>query len=92
MLKGAVGFNLQQPLESIVVGSYVAVRGVDENEQPTNRWIVTHWTPNQRVWTNPPVPCVHSDPIFPDCAPGATVTVSGDLRFYTGENVRELFN
>jgi len=89
MLKGAVGFNLQQPLESIVEGPYVAVRGVDENEQPTNRWIVTQWTPNQRVWTNPPVPCIHSDPIFPDCAPGKTVTVSGSLRFYVGDNVRE---
>ena len=92
MLKGAVGFNLQQPLESIVDGPYVAVRGVDEKEQPTDRWIVTHWTPNQRVWTNPPVPCVHSDPVFPECAPGATVTVSGSLRFYEGENVGKLFS
>ena len=92
MLKGAVGFNLQQPLESIVDGPYVAVRGVDEKEQPTDRWLVTHWTPNQRVWTNPPVPCIHSDPIFPDCAPGKTVTVSGTLRFYQGKNVRETFS
>ena len=91
MLKGAFGFNLQQPLESIVEGPYVAIRGVDENEQPTNRWIVTHWTPNQRVWTNPPVPCIHSDPIFPDCTPGKTVTVTGSLRFYVGKNVRETF-
>jgi hypothetical protein len=92
MLKGAVGFNLQQPLESIVAGPYIAIRGVDERDQPTNRWIVTHWTPNQRVWTNPPVPCIHSDPIFPDCAPGETVKVSGSLRFFEGENVAELFN
>ena len=89
LLKGAVGFNLQQPLESIVEGPYIAVRGVDNREQPTNRWIVTHWIPNQRVWTNPPVPCIHSDPLFPDCAPGETVTVSGSLRFYEGENVGE---
>ena len=92
MLKGAVGFNLQQPLESIVEGPYIAIRGVDAREQPTHRWIVTHWTPNQRVWTNPPVPCMHSDPIFPDCAPGETVKVSGSLRFYEGEDVRKLFN
>ncbi len=91
MLKGAVGFNLQQPLESIVEGPYVAVRGLDGKEQPTDRWIVTHWTPNQRVWTNPPVPCIHSDPAFPDCAPAQTVTVSGSLRFYEGKNVREAF-
>ena len=91
MLKGAVGFNLQQPLESIVEGPFVAVRGADEKEQPTDRWLVTHWTPNQRVWTNPPVPCIHSDPIFPDCAPGQTVKVSGSLQFYEGKNVREAF-
>jgi hypothetical protein len=92
MLKGAVGFNLQQPLESIVEGPYVAVRGVDEKDRPTDRWIVTQWTPNQRVWTNPPVPCIHSDPIFSDCQPGQTVTVTGSLRFYEGKNVREAFS
>jgi hypothetical protein len=91
MLKGAVGFNLQQPLESIVAGPYIAVRGVDEGEQPTNRWIVTYWTPNHRVWTNPPVPCIHSDPVFPDCEPGKTVAVTGSLRFYEGQDVREVF-
>ncbi len=91
MLKGAVGFNLQQSLETIAEGPYVAVRGVDAKEQLTNRWIVTQWMPNQRVWTNPPVPCIHSDPIFPDCEPGKTVLVSGSLRFYEGNNVREVF-
>lgn len=89
MLKGAAGFNLQQPLESIVDGPVIAIRGLDDRDQPTNRWIITEWTPNQRVWTNPPVPCIHSDPIFPDCAPGQTVTVSGKLRFYEGDNVRK---
>lgn len=90
MLKGAVGFNWQQPLESIVDGPTIAIRGLDDRDQPSNRWIVTYWTPNQRVWTNPPVPCIHSDPIFPDCAPGATVTVSGTLRFYEGDDVRKI--
>ncbi len=35
MLKGAVGFNGQQPLESIVDGPTVAIRGLDNREQPT---------------------------------------------------------
>lgn len=85
MLKGAIGFNVQQPLESLVEPPFVAVRGTD-----TDRWIVTHWTPNQRVWQNPPVPCIHSDPIFPDCAPGQTVSVTGRLIFYEGKDVRSV--
>ncbi len=92
MLKGAVGFNWQQPLETIIEGPTIAIRGMDQREQPTNRWIVTQWTPNQRVWTNPPVPCIHSDPIFPDCAPGETVTISGTLRFYEGDDIRKIMS
>jgi hypothetical protein len=92
MLTGAVDFNCQQPLETIVEGPNIAVRGSDPGGTLSRRWIVTHWTPNQRVWTNPPVPCIHSDPIFPDCAPGKTVAVSGSLRFYEGDNVLSLFS
>ena len=77
MLKGAVGFNQQEPLHSSIEGSKIAIRAFD-----SDRWIETQWTPNQRVWTNPPVPCIHSDPIFPDCPPGKTVAVKGTLRFY----------
>lgn len=90
MLKGAAGFNLQQPPESIVEGPCIAIRGLDNREQPTQRWILTKWTPNHRVWTNPPVPCIHSDPVFPDCGPGNTVSISGWLRFYEGDDVQKL--
>jgi hypothetical protein len=83
MLKGMPGFNVQQPLPSVIDGSVIAVRG-----EGTDRWIITSWTPIQRVWQNPPVPCIHADPIFPDCPPGETVTVSGTLRFYEGADVR----
>jgi hypothetical protein len=79
MLSAAIGFNAQEPLETIVQPPWVAIRA-----RGTNRWIITGWTPNHRVWTNPPVPCIHSDPVFPDCAPGQTVTVRGQLRFYEG--------
>lgn len=83
MLKGAVGFNVQETLDSVTAPPWVAVRS--EN---TNRWIMTAWQPNQRVWTNPPVPCIHSDPIFPDCEPGKTVTVEGGLWFYEGDDLQ----
>jgi hypothetical protein len=36
------------------------------------------------------VPCIHADPMFPDCPPGETVTVSGYLRFYEGTDVRSV--
>ncbi len=65
MLKGAVGFNWQQPLETIIEGPTIAIRGMDQREQPTNRWIVTQWTPNQRVWTNPRCPASTPIPFFP---------------------------
>ncbi|MCC6509813.1 MAG: hypothetical protein IT423_11940, partial [Pirellulaceae bacterium] len=85
MLGSLIGFNDQEPLESIVQPPYVAVRGSE-----SSRWLVTHWTPNQRVWQNAPVPCIHSDPIFPDCAPGQSVEVSGEVQFYEGDQVRSV--
>jgi hypothetical protein len=84
MLKGAIGFNLQEPLESVRVGSAIAVRG-----RGTDRWIITSWQPSHRVWENPPVPCIHSDPIFDDCPPSATVKISGYLRFYEGQDIEQ---
>ncbi len=83
MLKGAVGFNLQEPMESIVESSRIAVRAPG-----TDRWIITGWTPTNRVWQNPPVPCIHVDPIFPDCEPGKTVLVEGEISFYEGTDIR----
>ena len=55
----------------------------------SNRWIITAWQPTNRVWTNPPVPCIHSDPIFPNCEPGQTVRVLGGIWFYEGERVKD---
>lgn len=83
MLKGAPGFNKQEEPSKVVRGSFVAIQGAD-----TDRWIITAWQPLHRVWTNPPVPCVHSDPMFPDCAVGETVTVKGGLWFYEGAQVQ----
>ena len=82
MLKGLIGFNSLRQRPTVVKGPFAAVKS-DLGE----RWIITAWQPNNRVWTNPPVPCLHSDPIFPDCAPGQTVKVSGGLWFYEGDAI-----
>ncbi len=83
MLKGLIGFNSQRRREQLIDGPLVAVKA-DQH----NRWIITAWQPHKRAWTNPPVPCMHSDPIFPDCGPGETVTVSGKLWFYEGDEIK----
>jgi hypothetical protein len=85
MLGAASGFNAQQPRESVVERNGIAVRA-DE----ADRWIITAWTPLHRAWQNPPVPCMHADPIFPDCEPGAQVSVHGTLRFYEGNDPRSM--
>ncbi len=82
MLKGLVGFNSQRQHDSVIDGSYVAIKA-----DRANRWLITSWQPLKRAWTNPPVPCIHSDPVFPDCPPGKTVRVSGKLWFYEGEDI-----
>ncbi len=82
MLKGLIGFNSQGRREQIIDGPLVAVKA-----DAADRWIITAWQPLKRVWTNPPVPCIHSDPVFPDCPPGQTVRVSGKLWFYEGNDI-----
>lgn len=51
------------------------------------RWAITAWEPCERVWANPPCPCLHSDPRFPDCAPGQTQRLRGWLSFYEGSDL-----
>lgn len=89
ILKGAIGFNAQEELQRITSAPFVAIKAEDSPLNANNRWIITAWQPNHRVWTNPPVPCVHSDPIFPDCKPGESVTVRGGLWFYEGHSVQQ---
>jgi hypothetical protein len=87
MLKGLIGFNSQRRRNAVVDGPWIAIPSDPGDGQP-RRWIITAWQPNHRAWDNPPVPCIHSDPIFPDCPPGQTVRVHGGVWFYTGDDVR----
>ena len=90
-VKGLVGFNVQEELTKVIRPPFVAIRAEPSPKQKP-RWLITAWQPNHRVWTNPPVPCVHSDPIFPDCEPGETVAVRGELRFYEGGEIEAEIN
>lgn len=84
MLKAAEGFNQQTNDNKLFRDHYVAV-----HDESGERWIISAWLPLHRGWANPPCPCLHSDPIFPDCAPGETQTIHGWLSFYEGTDIDE---
>ena len=82
MLKGAKGFNGQTNDNKRLANPYVACRN-----EAGGRWIITAWIPCHRPWANPPCPCLHSDPKFPDCAPGETQRIIGWLSFFEGTDL-----
>ena len=81
-LKGAPEFNDQTTTNKLFSCPSVAVQSAGGN-----RWILTAWERCGRAWGNPLVPCLHADPVLPDCAPGETVRVRGRLWFYEGRDV-----
>ena len=84
MLKGLAGFNQRIHANKVIDGNWVACRDSDGQ-----RWIITGWEPLHRPWENPPVPCLHADPSFPDCPPGKTVEANGIITFYNGTDIRQ---
>jgi hypothetical protein len=82
MLKGAVGFNAQTNRNKVMTKPYVACRS-----DSGDKWIITAWEPCDRPWANAPVPCLHSDPKFPDCPPGEWRRLKGWLSFFQGTNL-----
>jgi hypothetical protein len=82
MLKGLRGFEAQTGDNKVFEPPFAACRS-----QEGDRWIVTAWTPHHRSWGNPPCPCLHSDPKFPDCPPGETRHIKGWLSFYEGQDL-----
>jgi hypothetical protein len=86
LLKGAPEFNEQTTTNKIFRCPSAAVRSAGGDH-----WILTAWEGCGRAWGHPLVPCLHADPVLPDCAPGQTVRVRGRLWFYEGKDVeREL--
>lgn len=75
MLKGAPEFNAQTNDNKEFGKSSAVVRSA------SGRVIQVEWERCGRTWGNPRVPCLHADPVLPDCAPGQTVKVKGKLSF-----------
>ncbi len=86
MLKGAAGFTAQTNANKVISSPFVAARSEDGQ-----RWVITAWEPCHRPWANAPCPCLHSDPKFPDCAPGETKRLRGWLSFYEGTDIEAEF-
>lgn len=86
MLKAAVGFDDQTAENKVMQPPYAACHSRDGR-----RWVITAWEPCQRAWANPRCPCLHSDPQFPDCAPGETQEIAGWLSFYEGTDIQAEF-
>lgn len=82
MLKSLRGFEQQTADNKVIQKPYVACRNATED-----KWIISAWEPCVRPWGNPPCPCLHSDPQFPDCDPGQTVRLRGWLSFYEGKDL-----
>jgi hypothetical protein len=80
--KGARGSAAQTNTNKLIRKPYVACRSDDGR-----RWIVAAWEPCDRPWANWLCPCLHSDPKFPDCPPGASVRVHGGSWFYEGREI-----
>jgi hypothetical protein len=83
MLKAAAGFDQMTNDNKVFEKPYAACRNA-----AGNRWIITAWEPCVKAWGNAPCPCLHSDPKFPNCAPGQTQRIRGWLSFYEGTDVR----
>ena len=83
-LKGAPDFNAQTTTNKIFRAPSVAVHSTGGDS-----WIITSWERCGRAWGQPMVPCIHADPVLPNCAPGETVRVRGRLWFYEGKNIEQ---
>jgi len=82
MLAGAPDFSRQNNDQKVFRSPVSAARSAKGD-----RWILTAWERCGRAWGNAPVPCLHSDPVLPDCPPGEEVRVRGQLWFYEGDRI-----
>lgn len=86
MLKGAKGFDEQTNDNKVFDPPFAACRSAD-----AKRWIILAFDHIHRAWGNPPCPCLHADPKFPDAAPGETKRVRGWISFFEGDDVKREF-
>ena len=86
MLKAAQGFAAQTNSNKVTEGPFQACRS-----DAGDRWVITAWKPLHRAWANAPVPCLHSDPKFPDTKPGETQSLYGLVSFFEGKDIHREF-
>ncbi|MFC1614257.1 hypothetical protein ACFL5K_03065 [Gemmatimonadota bacterium] len=48
------------------------------------RWLGTIWNPSRAIFSNPRIPCIHSDPVPEECAPGESTVTRGAVFFHDG--------
>ncbi len=82
MLAAAPGFEEQTLGNKTFESPVAAVRSAQGD-----RWILTAWEKAGRMWGNEDCPCIHSDPVMPDCRPGETVRIKGRLWFHEGDSI-----
>lgn len=83
MLKGAPGFDAQTKDNKVKLAEagVCAVRSEDGK-----RWIATIFE-KPKLWENPPCPCIHADPLFPDLEPGQEAASRGRVFVYEGPDL-----
>ncbi len=86
MLKGAPGFSGLTNDNKTIRKPFVACES-----EAGGKWVITAWEPCDRPWANAPVPCLHSDPKFPDTKPDEWQVLNGWLSFYEGDDVEAEF-
>ncbi len=84
MLAQARGFSDRSNANKLMRHPFVACRNA-----AGDRWIITAWQGCQRPWANPPCPCIHSDPQFPDCPPGESRRLHGWVSFFQGHQIEQ---
>ncbi len=85
MLKGAPGFTAQVKENKILLEAEGLCAARSEDGK---RWIATVFDKPRKIWQNPPCPCVHSDPGWPDLAPGEESVVRGRVFYWEGDDLR----
>jgi len=87
MFKNASEFNSQTNDNKIFECPVTAVHSAD-----SSKWIITAWEHCHNAWGNEDCPCMHADPVFPDCPPGEVVQLSGKIWFYDGNDIHAEIN
>jgi peptidoglycan/xylan/chitin deacetylase (PgdA/CDA1 family) len=83
MLKAAPGFNEQKQERKEYDQPLAVVKALD-----ADRYLLLAFEHCGRAWGNEKCPCVHSDPVLSDAAPGERVSVRGRLWFYEGADIQ----